>query len=112
MNLLFRPVIYTSWVVASQVNSDLIIPNVEAENKLFKVCGLVADGHLFAWGHNGYSQLGNGSTNSGLSPVSITANLQNLKVTEVACGSHHSLALTQEGDVSIFSLILPFYFVF
>ncbi|XP_037552367.1 RCC1 and BTB domain-containing protein 1 isoform X2 [Nematolebias whitei] len=56
-------------------------------------------GHLFAWGHNGYSQLGNGSTNSSLSPVSITANLQNLKVTEVACGSHHSLALTLEGDV-------------
>ncbi|XP_035769864.1 RCC1 and BTB domain-containing protein 1-like, partial [Neolamprologus brichardi] len=59
----------------------------------------VADGHLFAWGHNGYSQLGNGSTNPGLSPVLITANLQNKKVKEVSCGSHHSMALTLDGEV-------------
>ncbi|KAI3366292.1 hypothetical protein L3Q82_009762 [Scortum barcoo] len=63
------------------------------------------------WGHNGYSQLGNvptsrstiGTTNQGLSPVLITANLQSRspveKVTEVACGSHHSMALTQDGEV-------------
>ncbi|MED6263262.1 RCC1 and BTB domain-containing protein 1 [Characodon lateralis] len=57
------------------------------------------DGQLFAWGHNGYSQLGNGTTNPGLSAVAITTNLQNKKVTEVACGSHHSLALTHDGDV-------------
>ncbi|XP_044044063.1 RCC1 and BTB domain-containing protein 1 isoform X1 [Siniperca chuatsi] len=57
------------------------------------------DGNLFAWGHNGYSQLGNGSTNQGLSPVLVTANLQNKKVREVACGSHHSMALTEDGEV-------------
>uniref|UniRef100_A0A669DKD5 Regulator of chromosome condensation (RCC1) and BTB (POZ) domain containing protein 1 n=1 Tax=Oreochromis niloticus TaxID=8128 RepID=A0A669DKD5_ORENI len=57
------------------------------------------DGQLFAWGHNGYSQLGNGSTNPGLSPVLITANLQNKKVKEVSCGSHHSMALTLDGEV-------------
>uniref|UniRef100_A0A3Q3MWQ8 Regulator of chromosome condensation (RCC1) and BTB (POZ) domain containing protein 1 n=1 Tax=Mastacembelus armatus TaxID=205130 RepID=A0A3Q3MWQ8_9TELE len=55
------------------------------------------DGQLFAWGHNGYSQLGNGTTNQGLSPV--TPNLLNKKVKEVACGSHHSMVLTQDGDV-------------
>uniref|UniRef100_A0A1A8PFB9 Regulator of chromosome condensation (RCC1) and BTB (POZ) domain containing protein 2 n=2 Tax=Nothobranchius TaxID=28779 RepID=A0A1A8PFB9_9TELE len=57
------------------------------------------DGQLFAWGHNGYSQLGNNTTNAGLSPALITNNLQSKKVTEVACGSHHSLALTQDGEV-------------
>uniref|UniRef100_A0A4W6EIZ2 Regulator of chromosome condensation (RCC1) and BTB (POZ) domain containing protein 1 n=1 Tax=Lates calcarifer TaxID=8187 RepID=A0A4W6EIZ2_LATCA len=57
------------------------------------------DGQLFAWGHNGYSQLGNGNTNQGLSPVLVTANLQNKKVKEVACGSHHSMALTHDGEV-------------
>ncbi|KAG7234463.1 hypothetical protein INR49_004797 [Caranx melampygus] len=57
------------------------------------------DGQLFAWGHNGYSQLGNGATSQGLSPVLVTANLQNKKVKEVACGSHHSMALTQDGEV-------------
>ncbi|XP_051283401.1 RCC1 and BTB domain-containing protein 1 isoform X3 [Dicentrarchus labrax] len=57
------------------------------------------DGQLFAWGHNGYSQMGNGTTNQGMSPVLVTANLQNKKVREVACGSHHSMALTHDGEV-------------
>ncbi|XP_036396582.1 RCC1 and BTB domain-containing protein 1 isoform X6 [Megalops cyprinoides] len=57
------------------------------------------EGELYAWGHNGYSQLGNGTTNQGVSPVLVSANLLNKKVTEVACGSHHSMALTSEGEV-------------
>ncbi|KAA8587965.1 hypothetical protein FQN60_001159, partial [Etheostoma spectabile] len=57
------------------------------------------DGELFAWGHNGYSQLGNGTTNQGVVPVLVSANLLNKKVTEVACGSHHSMALTDSGEV-------------
>lgn len=59
-----------------------------------------SDGELFAWGHNGYSQLGNGTTNQGVAPVLVSANLLNRKVTEVACGSHHSMALTDSGEVS------------
>ncbi|XP_034417637.1 RCC1 and BTB domain-containing protein 1-like isoform X3 [Cyclopterus lumpus] len=58
-----------------------------------------ADGELFAWGHNGYSQLGNGTTNQGVAPVLVSTNLLNRKVTEVACGSHHSMALTDSGEV-------------
>lgn len=57
------------------------------------------DGELFAWGHNGYSQLGNGTTNQGVAPVLVSANLLNKKITEVACGSHHSMALTDSGEV-------------
>uniref|UniRef100_A0AAY4CW17 BTB domain-containing protein n=2 Tax=Denticeps clupeoides TaxID=299321 RepID=A0AAY4CW17_9TELE len=57
------------------------------------------DGELYSWGHNGYSQLGNGSTNQGVSPVLVSTNLQNKRITEVACGSHHSMALTTEGEV-------------
>ncbi|CAN9497541.1 unnamed protein product [Ophioblennius macclurei] len=57
------------------------------------------DGELFAWGHNGYSQLGNGTTNQGVAPLLVSANLLNKKVTEVACGSHHSMALTDSGEV-------------
>lgn len=57
------------------------------------------DGQLFAWGHNSYSQLGNSSTNQGLSPILIITNLQNKKVVEVACGSHHSMVVTQDGEV-------------
>lgn len=62
---------------------------------------LLPEGELYAWGHNGYSQLGNGTTNQGVSPILVTTNLQNKKVTEVACGSHHSLALTHEGEVRL-----------
>ncbi|KAF3857185.1 hypothetical protein F7725_009044 [Dissostichus mawsoni] len=43
--------------------------------------------------------LGNGNTNQALSPLLVTANPQNKKVREVACGSHHSMALTQDGEV-------------
>ncbi|KAG9348412.1 hypothetical protein JZ751_002147 [Albula glossodonta] len=58
-----------------------------------------ADGEVYAWGHNGYSQLGNGTTNHGLTPTQVSTNLLNKKVTEVACGSHHTIARTTDGEV-------------
>ena len=58
------------------------------------------DGDLFSWGHNGYCQLGNGSTNQGPTPSLVTTNLLGKKIIQVACGSHHSMALTVEGEVS------------
>lgn len=57
------------------------------------------DGEVYAWGHNGYSQLGNGTTNHGLTPALVSTNLITKRVTEVACGSHHTIALTTEGEV-------------
>ncbi|XP_046765104.1 RCC1 and BTB domain-containing protein 1 isoform X3 [Gallus gallus] len=57
------------------------------------------DGEVYAWGHNGYSQLGNGATNQGVTPVQVCTNLLLKKVIEVACGSHHSMALSFDGDV-------------
>uniref|UniRef100_A0A673JTY4 BTB domain-containing protein n=2 Tax=Sinocyclocheilus rhinocerous TaxID=307959 RepID=A0A673JTY4_9TELE len=58
-----------------------------------------ADGEVYSWGHNGYSQLGNGTTNHGLTPALVSTNLIGKRVTEVACGSHHTIALTTEGEV-------------
>ncbi|KAM9812971.1 RCC1 and BTB domain-containing protein 2-like [Syngnathus typhle] len=58
-----------------------------------------SDGEVYAWGHNGYSQLGNGTVNNGLTPALVCTNLKNKKVIEVACGSHHTIALTTEGEV-------------
>ncbi|KAM8822174.1 RCC1 and BTB domain-containing protein 2 isoform 1-T1 [Synchiropus picturatus] len=58
-----------------------------------------SDGEVFAWGHNGYSQLGNGTTNHGLTPAVVSTNLLSKRVTEVACGSHHTIALTTDGEV-------------
>ncbi|XP_077014310.1 RCC1 and BTB domain-containing protein 1 isoform X2 [Tamandua tetradactyla] len=57
------------------------------------------DGVVYAWGHNGYSQLGNGTTNPGVAPIQICTNLLIKQVVEVACGSHHSMALASDGEV-------------
>ncbi|ELK08879.1 RCC1 and BTB domain-containing protein 2 [Pteropus alecto] len=57
------------------------------------------EGEIFTWGHNAYSQLGNGTTNHGLVPCHISTNLSNKQVIEVACGSYHSLVLTSDGEV-------------
>ncbi len=32
---------------------------------------LTADGHVYAWGYNGYGQLGNGSTTNATTPVEV-----------------------------------------
>ena len=61
---------------------------------------LFSDGDLYSWGHNGYCQLGNGSTNQGPTPSLVTTNLLGKKIIEVACGSHHSMALTNDGEVT------------
>ncbi|XP_070789239.1 RCC1 and BTB domain-containing protein 2 isoform X2 [Pituophis catenifer annectens] len=57
------------------------------------------EGEVYAWGHNAYSQLGNGTTSHSYIPCQISTNLVNKKVIEVACGSHHSMVLTADGEV-------------
>lgn len=56
-------------------------------------------GEVYSWGHNGYCQLGNGGSTQGVSPTLVSTNLQGKRVSKVACGSHHSLALTLEGEI-------------
>ena len=53
------------------------------------VLALCKEGEVYAWGHNGYCQLGNGNTNHGMSPSLIQGALSGKMVTTVACGSHH-----------------------
>ncbi len=67
------------------------------------VIGITTDGQLYSWGHNGYGQLGQGVSiiiGQGCTPERIQGVLEGVKVTKVACGGHHTLALTQGGDVS------------
>ena len=66
-----------------------------------KLTRVLTGGEVFGWGHNGYCQLGNGSTNQGSVPTLITTNLLGKKVIQVACGSHHSMCLTAEGEVRL-----------
>ncbi|RXG60788.1 RCC1 and BTB domain-containing protein 1 [Armadillidium vulgare] len=63
------------------------------------VLAYTEDGELYSWGHNGFCQLGNGSTNQGLTPYLVSSHLNSKRVLKVAAGSHHSLALTEDGEV-------------
>lgn len=72
----------------------------------------ILEGEVYTWGHNAYSQLGNGTTNHGFIPCQVSTNLVNKKVIEVACGSHHSMVLTSDGEVRIAGLDLCLFVKF
>jgi len=62
---------------------------------------LTSDGKVYAWGSNGYGQLGNNTTTDSSVPVPVTAtgSLAGKTVTAIAAGSSYSLALTSDGKV-------------
>lgn len=59
--------------------------------------GTCADSLPIAWGWNGNGQLGNGTVQSSTSYVSVGGGLG--KVSQVACGVQHSMALQRDGTV-------------
>lgn len=63
-------------------------------------CRACTDGDVFAWGHNGYCQLGVGNSNQGLVPMQLNT-VGSKVVVQVACGSHHSMARTRDGEVRL-----------
>ncbi|KAK0066591.1 RCC1 and BTB domain-containing protein 1 [Biomphalaria pfeifferi] len=63
------------------------------------VVALTQAGEVYSWGHNGYCQLGNGSSSPGFIPGLVTTNVINRKVVKIACGSHHTMALLSDGEV-------------
>lgn len=53
---------------------------------------------VYSWGHNSHGELGNCFANN-MIPMLVTRNLSDEFIVDIACGSHHSLALTNEGKV-------------
>ncbi|MEV4251992.1 hypothetical protein AB0J52_02360 [Spirillospora sp. NPDC049652] len=60
--------------------------------------GLTSDGRVLAWGNNGNGQLGDGTTTQRRSPAPV-AIPDDVTITQIACGSYHSMALTSGGRV-------------
>src|ERR1035437_8986929 len=65
---------------------------------------LCSDGTVAAWGGNAYGQLGNGTTNTSLTPVAVSTQsgvsaLSGKVVVAIAAGMLHSLALCSDGTV-------------
>ena len=59
---------------------------------------LTTGGQVFAWGRNNYGQIGIGSNTNQLVPIKIAA-LEHLYVKMIACGSSHSVVITNEGQI-------------
>jgi hypothetical protein len=59
---------------------------------------VVVSGSAWAWGSNGYGQLGNGTTTNSSTPVPVSLT-SGTSVTAIAGGGSHSLALTSTGQV-------------
>jgi alpha-tubulin suppressor-like RCC1 family protein len=57
---------------------------------------LKANGSLWAWGRNGYGQLGNGTYGWALQPVRVGSEMDWMRV---ACAAGHSAALKTDGSV-------------
>lgn len=62
---------------------------------------ITADGSLFTFGYGKYGALGHDSTfNSFYEPKQVDFfKTKNLKVKDVACGEHHTIAVTENGEV-------------
>jgi alpha-tubulin suppressor-like RCC1 family protein len=64
---------------------------------------LTTNGHVLAWGDNSLGALGNGTTTNSATPVKVKLP-QGTKVTAVAAGCDHNLALTANGHVLAWGL--------
>lgn len=67
------------------------------------VVAMTTAGSLYSWGHDIYGQLGLGAgiinSSQGSIPKLVEGLLGGVKVTQVACGGQHTLALTSAGQV-------------
>ncbi|GAA3928939.1 hypothetical protein [Hymenobacter algoricola] len=88
----------------------LLLPDLWAQTSLYTqitlgsnhAAALRADGTLWAWGYNGNSQLGNGTTTGRTMPAQVAAPIAALPGTRwsgVTSGSSHMLALRTDGTL-------------
>ena len=64
------------------------------------VFALTKDGEIYSWGNNNYGELGRGDDVA--NPCCIPAKLDGIKVSQVACGTSHSMALSDTENVCVY----------
>ncbi|XP_047334494.1 RCC1 domain-containing protein RUG3, mitochondrial [Impatiens glandulifera] len=64
----------------------------------FFTMALTKEGQLWSWGANSNYELGRGDKTSGWKPK-LVSSVEDVRITQIACGGYHSLALTDEGKV-------------
>lgn len=63
------------------------------------VLAFTTTGRLYSWGYNGYCELGTGKSSQNLVPTVVDFCEGCAGVIEIAAGSHHSIALTCDGEI-------------
>ena len=71
------------------------------------ILAVTESGKVYSWGVNSNQELGHGSNlpNAAYIPTIITK-LDEFQVQQVACGSNHSMALTNDGKVLLHTYIV------
>uniref|UniRef100_A0A1J3H009 Ultraviolet-B receptor UVR8 n=1 Tax=Noccaea caerulescens TaxID=107243 RepID=A0A1J3H009_NOCCA len=83
--------------VPSKVKA-LTVPVASVSCGGFFTMALTQQGQLWNWGANSNYELGRGDNLGGWKPMPVPS-LESVRITQIACGGYHSLALTEEGKV-------------
>ena len=80
---------------------------VYSTSKQLCVVAVTDGGALYSWGDNSYYSLGQNHGNpTVLAPTLMQQGLAGIKITQVSCGLSFSLALSNTGQVSLYSVCL------
>lgn len=74
------------------VATDLAFSSISAGDR--HTCALTRDGEAYCWGHNGFGQLGDGTTKHRARPTSVAGGLA---FSRISSGGTHTCGLTAEG---------------
>ncbi|CAN8252045.1 unnamed protein product [Cochlearia groenlandica] len=83
--------------VPSKVKA-LTVPVASVSCGGFFTMALTQEGQLWNWGANSNYELGRGDNLGGWEPMPVPS-LESVRITQIACGGYHTLALTEEGKV-------------
>ena len=86
----------SSFVQVKNEDGTGFLTNIkDIESGVNTMYAITNDGEVYAWGYNGYGQMGFGDTSSRLLPVKL--NITNIK--QISAGEHDTIALDNNGEV-------------